>query len=85
MRCVMRLLYLGTSGYRPLTTHSHRTPKKKEFTNASLTEPPEQQMARAHVRWTRADTAPPGHMAEPEVEHRNVKAVTLLKCYNITT
>ena len=40
--CVMRLLYLGTSGYRALTTHIERlTRKGSPFTNASLTGPPE--------------------------------------------
>ena len=51
----------------PAFDDSRRTPNKKEFTNASLTVPPEQQMARVHVRWSRADTAPPGRVAEPEV------------------
>ena len=34
--CVMRLLYLGTSGYRPLTTHIERLTRKGSRMPASL-------------------------------------------------
>jgi hypothetical protein len=36
-------------------------------------------MARAHVRWMCADTAPPGHMAEPEVPDRRAKQSLIAK------
>ena len=48
-KCVCHASLIPRYEWLPAFDDSRRTPNKKEFTNASLTGPPEQQIAQAHV------------------------------------
>ena len=56
----------------PAFDDSRRTPNKKEFTNASLTVPPEQQMARAREGSGHTFTRP-GSCENPHIHFRTIR------------